>query len=180
MTSRLIDTGLVDLPSSSTQGQVSFGSIQVYIAYTNEYPISSLHESTQSQNCISVLSCNVGRHPIPIDTHIHAGINPTSVEMRPSTSQVPVIKRHGSHHTANMAVTVLAPIILRVPTRGPVPQDRVLVPILPPAHTLGGGSLIKIHPILSEEKIFQISSPLFSIFSLAAILDYRSGHRTQF
>ena len=139
MTSRLIDTGLVDLPSSSTQGQVSFGSIHVYIACTHGYPISSLHESTQSQNCISVLSCNVGRHPIPIDTHIHAGINPTSVEMRPSTSQVPVIKRHGSHHTANMAVTVLAPIILRVPTRGPVPQDRVLVPILPPAHPLGGG-----------------------------------------
>ena len=145
MTSRLIDTGQVDLPSSSTQGQVSFGSIHVYIACTHGYPISSLHESTQSQNCISVLSCNVGRHPIPIDTHTHAGINHISGEMRPSTSQVPVIKRHGSHHTANMAVTVLAPIILRAPSRGPVPRTECLF-LFYPRHTIWDGECARGNP----------------------------------
>jgi hypothetical protein len=42
-------------------------------------------------------------------------------------------------------------------------------------------SLVEIGSVVSEEKIFfTISSPPFSIFSLAAILDGSRDHRTQF
>jgi hypothetical protein len=40
--------------------------------------------------------------------------------------------------------------------------------------------LVEIGSVVSEEKIFLISSPLFSIFSLAAILVGSRDHRTQF
>ena len=42
-------------------------------------------------------------------------------------------------------------------------------------------SLVEIGSVVSdlEEKIFLISSPLFSIFSLVAILDGNRDHRTQ-
>jgi hypothetical protein len=41
-------------------------------------------------------------------------------------------------------------------------------------------SLVEIGSVVSEEKFFLISSPLFSIFSLAAILAGSRDHRTQF
>jgi hypothetical protein len=42
-------------------------------------------------------------------------------------------------------------------------------------------SLVEIGSVVSEEKIFlKISSPLFSIFSLVAILVGSRDHRTQF
>ena len=41
-------------------------------------------------------------------------------------------------------------------------------------------NLVEIGSVFSEEKIFLISSPLFSIFSLAAILVGSRDHRTQF
>ena len=41
-------------------------------------------------------------------------------------------------------------------------------------------SLIEIGSVVSEEKIFFNSSPLFSIFSLVAILVGSRDHRTQF
>ena len=41
-------------------------------------------------------------------------------------------------------------------------------------------SLVEIGSVVSEEKIFKISSPLFSILSLAAILVGSRDYRTQF
>jgi hypothetical protein len=41
-------------------------------------------------------------------------------------------------------------------------------------------SLVEIDPVVSEEKIFFYFIPLFSIFSLAAILVGSRDHRTQF
>ena len=41
-------------------------------------------------------------------------------------------------------------------------------------------NLVEIGSVVSEEKIFKISSPLFSILSLVAILVGSRDHRTQF